>query len=624
MKKRIDYLSNKQNKYSIRRFTVGTTSVIVGATILFGIGNHQAQASEQSNDTTQSSKNNASADSEKNNMIETPQLNTTANDTSDISANTNSANVDSTAKPMSTQTSNTTTTEPASTNETPQPTAIKDQATAAKMQDQTVPQEANSQVDNKTTKDANSIATNSELKNPQTLDLPQSSPQTISNAQGTSKPSVRTRAVRSLTVAEPVVNAADAKGTNVNDKVTASNLQLQKTTFDPNQSGNTFMAANFTVTDKVKSGDYFTAKLPDSLTGNGDVDYSNSNNTMPIADIKSTNGDVVAKATYDILTKTYTFVFTDYVNDKENINGQFSLPLFTDRAKAPKSGTYDANINIADEMFDNKITYNYSSPIAGIDKPNGANISSQIIGVDTASGQNTYKQTVFVNPKQRVLGNTWVYIKGYQDKIEESSGKVSATDTKLRIFEVNDTSKLSDSYYADPNDSNLKEVTGEFNNRIFYEHPNVASINFGDINKTYVVLVEGHYDNTGKNLKTQVIQENIDPATGKDYSIFGWNNENVVRYGGGSADGDSAVNPVDPTPGPPVDPEPEPEPTPDPEPSPEPEPEPTPDPEPSPEPEPEPTPDPEPSPEPEPEPTPDPEPSPDPDPDSDSDSDSDS
>ncbi len=105
----------------------------------------------------------------------------------------------------------------------------------------------------------------------------------------------------------------------------------------------------------------------------------------------------------------------------------------------------------------NRYLINYHSPSAS-HKPNGANISSQIIGVDTASGQNTYKQTVFVNPKQRVLGNTWVYIKGYR-KIEESSGKVSATDTKLRIFEVNDTSKLSDSYYADPNDSNLKEVT---------------------------------------------------------------------------------------------------------------------------------------------------------------------
>lgn len=125
---------------------------------------------------------------------------------------------------------------------------------------------------------------------------------------------------------------------------------------------------------------------------------------------------------------------------------------------------------------------------------------------------------------------------------------------------MNDTSKLSDSYYADPNDSNLKEVTNEFKDKITYKYQNVASINFGDITKTYVVLVEGHYDNTGKNLKTQVIQENIDPATGKDYSIFGWNNENVVRYGGGSADGDSAVNPKDPTPGPPVDPEPSPDP----------------------------------------------------------------
>ncbi len=35
-----------------------------------------------------------------------------------------------------------------------------------------------------------------------------------------------------------------------------------------------------------------------------------------------------------------------------------------------------------------------------------------------------------------------------------------------------------------------------------YKYQNVASINFGDITKTYVVLVEGHYDNTGKNLKT--------------------------------------------------------------------------------------------------------------------------
>ncbi len=43
---------------------------------------------------------------------------------------------------------------------------------------------------------------------------------------------IKNEAVRSLAVAEPVVNAADAKGTNVNDKVTAKDFQLEKTTFD--------------------------------------------------------------------------------------------------------------------------------------------------------------------------------------------------------------------------------------------------------------------------------------------------------------------------------------------------------------------------------------------------------
>ncbi|MBE2132610.1 clumping factor B, partial [Staphylococcus argenteus] len=130
--------------------------------------------------------------------------------------------------------------------ESPQTTAMQDQATAAKPQEQTVPQEVKSKVD-KTTSEANSASTNSERKSPQKLDLPQSSPQTsasnnqsISNTQAVNTPSVRTRALRSLAAAEPVVNAADNKSTNVTDKVTASDFKLEKTTVDPNHSGNTF------------------------------------------------------------------------------------------------------------------------------------------------------------------------------------------------------------------------------------------------------------------------------------------------------------------------------------------------------------------------------------------------
>ena len=45
-KKKLDFLPNKLNKYSIRRFTVGTASILVGATLIFGVANDQAEAAE--------------------------------------------------------------------------------------------------------------------------------------------------------------------------------------------------------------------------------------------------------------------------------------------------------------------------------------------------------------------------------------------------------------------------------------------------------------------------------------------------------------------------------------------------------------------------------------------------
>uniref|UniRef100_UPI001EFB15B6 YSIRK-type signal peptide-containing protein n=2 Tax=unclassified Mammaliicoccus TaxID=2803851 RepID=UPI001EFB15B6 len=56
MKKRgrkLDFIPNRFNKYSIRKFTVGTASILVGATLIFGIG-EEAKADEQQNSSVQS------------------------------------------------------------------------------------------------------------------------------------------------------------------------------------------------------------------------------------------------------------------------------------------------------------------------------------------------------------------------------------------------------------------------------------------------------------------------------------------------------------------------------------------------------------------------------------------
>ena len=51
--KRLDFLPNIQNKYSIRKFTVGTASILVGATLVFGVNNdaHAEEMPSQSNPT---------------------------------------------------------------------------------------------------------------------------------------------------------------------------------------------------------------------------------------------------------------------------------------------------------------------------------------------------------------------------------------------------------------------------------------------------------------------------------------------------------------------------------------------------------------------------------------------
>ncbi|HDY9505687.1 TPA: E domain-containing protein, partial [Staphylococcus argenteus] len=45
--KKVDFLPNKLNKYSIRKFTVGTASILVGSILIFGSSSHEAKAAEE-------------------------------------------------------------------------------------------------------------------------------------------------------------------------------------------------------------------------------------------------------------------------------------------------------------------------------------------------------------------------------------------------------------------------------------------------------------------------------------------------------------------------------------------------------------------------------------------------
>uniref|UniRef100_UPI000E5D0A44 Rib/alpha-like domain-containing protein n=3 Tax=Staphylococcus cornubiensis TaxID=1986155 RepID=UPI000E5D0A44 len=62
-KKRVDFLPNRQNRYAIRRFSVGTASILVGATLIFGIHSNDASAAMEDATSQEAQASNESANS---------------------------------------------------------------------------------------------------------------------------------------------------------------------------------------------------------------------------------------------------------------------------------------------------------------------------------------------------------------------------------------------------------------------------------------------------------------------------------------------------------------------------------------------------------------------------------
>ena len=120
---KLDFIPNKNNKYSIRRFTVGTASILIGATLVFGI-NNDAKAAE-TNDTQSSISTNDNQSSNDDSNSSTTSHDTSSQETAHDAQVNNDVNQDN----SSSQESNTeeTTQSPQDANETSQPSSSQSQ-----------------------------------------------------------------------------------------------------------------------------------------------------------------------------------------------------------------------------------------------------------------------------------------------------------------------------------------------------------------------------------------------------------------------------------------------------------------------------------------------------------------
>ncbi|WP_049387994.1 SdrD B-like domain-containing protein, partial [Staphylococcus capitis] len=320
-------------------------------------------------------------------------------------------------------------------------------------------------------------------------------------AYATPNGTTATRSVKPVSRVAVNRSQAQQQGKNVNDSIKVTSVNTDKDYVEPNNGQGFSADVSFEVDGKVHKGDYFTVDMPEYADFNGIADYKAANNK--IYPTINDGNQVVANGVYDTQTKKLVYTFTDYVNKKDNIKGNFEIPQFIDRANAKTSGNYDLNYNIAGNTVTKQMEVKYNNYNDGHVV---ANTSSLITKADLFNvGSHDYTQYIYVNPKSEDSYNTRLTIQGYQEDVNDSSTLLNPNDTKIEILDAKSSDNIVPSFHI--NDEDFEDVTGNFG--INQTGDKKAQIDFGHIDHPYIVKVTSKIDsNSSQDLRTRVIMEN--------------------------------------------------------------------------------------------------------------------
>ncbi|MBG9253134.1 hypothetical protein I4J03_08470 [Corynebacterium diphtheriae bv. mitis] len=127
----------------------------------------------------------------------------------------------------------------------------------------------------------------------------------------------------------PSAGAAECKGT-VSDLQWKPNSTIQNGIFVGNYGEGADVQFNWKVDSDANPGDQFTLKVPDELVRLGRKDLS----------LYSSDGQEVAKGTWNEGTKTWTFTLTDYARTHGDISGTAFFSVQWDRTKTTANTSY--------------------------------------------------------------------------------------------------------------------------------------------------------------------------------------------------------------------------------------------------------------------------------------------
>ncbi|HDA7752162.1 TPA: carboxypeptidase regulatory-like domain-containing protein, partial [Staphylococcus aureus] len=536
-------VSNRLNKFSIRKYTVGTASILVGTTLIFGLGNQEAKAAESTNkelnEATTSASDNQSSD--KVDMQQLNQEDNTKNDnqkemvSSQGNETTSNGNKSIEKESVQSTTGNKVEVSTAKSDEQASPKSTnEDLNTKQTISNQEALQpdlqenksvvnaqptnEENKKVDAKTESTTLNVKSDAIKSNAETLVDNNSNSNNENNAdiilpKSTAPKRLNTR----MRIAAVQPSSTEAK--NVNDLIT-SNTTL--TVVDADKNNKIVPAQDYLelksqikVDDKVKSGDYFTIKYSDTVQVYG----LNPEDIKNIGDIKDpNNGETIATAKHDTANNLITYTFTDYVDRFNSVQMGINYSIYMDADTIPVSKN-DVEFNVTIGNTTTKTTANIQYPDYVVNEKNsiGSAFTETVSHVGNNENPGYYKQTIYVNPSENSLTNAKLKVQAYHSSYPNNIGQINKEITDIKIYQVPKGYTLNKGY--DVNTKELTDVTNQYLQKITYGDNNSAVIDFGNADSAYVVMVNTKFQYTTSESPTLVQMVTLSSDNSKSASM---------------------------------------------------------------------------------------------------------
>ncbi len=489
---------NKREKHAIRKFSVGTASIVIGGLIYGFMGDNEAQASETSFNNLGENKVEFNAQNPQAPQQTYTEVTIKENQTSESKALENrNSQPEEKAKVEVVE------------NEQPKIKSSVEENTVTDAQRQAVAknEESSSEAIQQPKKEATDVEPQKKLYR---------EVQPTTNVDQAIQTKTENNKVSRDVSNEVIVEKSEITGFN-NEK----NIR-------PHQGQGGRLNYKLKLPENVNSGDTFKIELSDNVNTHGISVERGAPNIVA----KNDQGaeDIIAEGNVLQDGRTIIYTFKDYVNGKQNLTADLSISYFTNPKKVKDTGYQLIKSTIGNDVTNSSIYIYYD---------NSRYVDGRISEMNKK--ESSFKQVTYINPFGYLNGRRTISVSG---NVVSGAPKVPKTPI-VKVYKYRGYDNPPASIYIEPN---MWETVNVDNNSIVY-YDGGYSLNL-DVsnNQKYAIYYEGLYDNEAPQMLYRTyIQTN-------DYYQFNYQKTNGVKFYDNNASGNGELRPV-----PPVQPDPIPE-----------------------------------------------------------------